>query len=83
MSKVYALSGMRSAYLCSCGSILERLRLISPPWAVSLPAQIAGVKAIEDHAYYKDKFDLTHQYRNELVQKLKSKIERYLTCFST
>ena len=48
MSKSYALSGARVAYLCAGPHQLESLRLLSPPWAVSLPAQIAAVKALED-----------------------------------
>src|SRR6185436_3843880 len=43
MSKVYALSGLRVAYLCAAPQMLEELRSFTPPWAVSLLAQVAGV----------------------------------------
>ena len=46
MSKTYALSGARVAYLCASPHQLEGLRPLCPPWAVSLPAQIAAVKAL-------------------------------------
>ena len=42
MSKVYALSGARCAYLCGPAHLMDELRTISPPWAVSLPGQIAA-----------------------------------------
>ncbi|MBN1448711.1 MAG: histidinol-phosphate aminotransferase family protein [Bacteroidetes bacterium] len=52
MSKVYALSGLRAAYLCAAPAQLERLRSITPPWAVSLPAQIAATHALQSREYY-------------------------------
>ena len=39
MSKVYALSGARAAYLCAPPHLLEELRSVTPPWAVSLLGQ--------------------------------------------
>jgi histidinol-phosphate/aromatic aminotransferase/cobyric acid decarboxylase-like protein len=38
MSKVYALSGARAAYMCASSRIIEDLKAMVPPWAVSLPA---------------------------------------------
>src|SRR5207249_1973671 len=35
MSKVYALSGARAAYLCAPAERARGLRRITPPWAVS------------------------------------------------
>jgi histidinol-phosphate/aromatic aminotransferase/cobyric acid decarboxylase-like protein len=70
MSKVYALSGVRSAYLCASPHLLEGLRAITPPWAVSLPAQVAAVAALQDGAYYADRYRETHALRDELVTAL-------------
>lgn len=70
MSKVYALSGLRSAYLCASPYQLEKLRSISPPWAVSLPAQIAAVIALKDNEYYKDCYEKTHAFREEFSKEL-------------
>jgi histidinol-phosphate/aromatic aminotransferase/cobyric acid decarboxylase-like protein len=50
MSKVYALSGMRAAYLCGPMDQLAELIPLTPPWAVSLVAQVAAVRALEDPA---------------------------------
>jgi histidinol-phosphate/aromatic aminotransferase/cobyric acid decarboxylase-like protein len=70
MSKMYALSGLRSAYLCASAYQLEKLKSISPPWAVSLPAQIAAVIAMKDVEYYEKCYEETHSLRNEFAKEL-------------
>ena len=72
MSKMYALSGLRSAYLCASPYQLEKLRSISPPWAVSLPAQIAAVIALKDNEHYEKCYEKTHVFRDEFSSELKS-----------
>ena len=67
MSKVYALSGARVAYLCAPPHQLEELRSITPPWAVSLPAQVAAVRALQDPDYYAQRYAETHRLREHLV----------------
>jgi histidinol-phosphate/aromatic aminotransferase/cobyric acid decarboxylase-like protein/N-acyl-L-homoserine lactone synthetase len=52
MSKVYALSGLRAAYLVGPPAEIAGIRRWTPPWPVSLPAQIAAVRALADPAYY-------------------------------
>jgi histidinol-phosphate/aromatic aminotransferase/cobyric acid decarboxylase-like protein len=70
MSKIYALSGMRCAYLCASPHLLERLCGITPPWAVGLPAQVAAVAALDDAGYYTDRYRETHVLREELERSL-------------
>ena len=70
MSKVYALSGLRSAYLCASPLQLEKLRSITPPWAVSLPAQIAAVVALKEDRYYEKCYEQTHMLKNEFTVEL-------------
>ena len=67
MSKAYALSGLRVGYLCGPARLIEPLRAATPPWAVSLPAQIAAVKALEDPAYYAARYAETHALRARLA----------------
>jgi histidinol-phosphate/aromatic aminotransferase/cobyric acid decarboxylase-like protein len=67
MSKVYALSGARVAYLCAGPHQLEELRAHTPPWAVSLPAQVAAVKALADPDYYAARREETHRMREQLA----------------
>lgn len=71
MSKVYALSGARAAYLCGPERIIAGLRGISPPWAVSLPAQVAAVAALQDADYYAARYAETHTLRTELADALR------------
>ena len=69
-SKVYALSGMRAAYLTGPIEEMARLRRLTPPWVVSLPAQLSAIKALEDPAYYQSCYQETHILREELAQDL-------------
>ncbi len=70
MSKVYALSGARCAYLCASPHLLEGLRSITPPWSVSLPAQVAAVAALQDDGYYAERYRQTHALRALLSEAL-------------
>jgi histidinol-phosphate/aromatic aminotransferase/cobyric acid decarboxylase-like protein/GNAT superfamily N-acetyltransferase len=70
MSKVYALSGARVAYLCASPHQLEELRAHTPPWVVSLPAQVSAVKALADPDYYAARRAETRRLRDELAEGL-------------
>jgi histidinol-phosphate/aromatic aminotransferase/cobyric acid decarboxylase-like protein/GNAT superfamily N-acetyltransferase len=71
MSKVYALSGARVAYLCAGAHQLEALRAITPPWVIGLPSQVAAVRALEDPAYYAARHRETARLRDELARELR------------
>ena len=70
MSKVYALSGARVAYLCAGPHQLEQLRAVTPPWVVSLPGQVAAVNALQDPEYYAARHDETARLREDLKMEL-------------
>jgi histidinol-phosphate/aromatic aminotransferase/cobyric acid decarboxylase-like protein/GNAT superfamily N-acetyltransferase len=72
MSKVYALSGARAAYLCAGPHQLEELRAITPPWVVSLPAQVAAVRALRDPGYYSARHAETAALREGLAAQLRA-----------
>ncbi|MFC4066643.1 histidinol-phosphate aminotransferase family protein [Actinoplanes subglobosus] len=72
MSKMYALSGMRVAYLTSDAPTAATLRRWTPPWAVSLPAQLAAVAALRDPAYYAARWAETAVLRAELAAELRA-----------
>lgn len=74
MSKVYALSGMRAAYLCGNAASIAQLRAITPPWVIGLPAQVAAVAALGDPEYYRQCYAQTHHLREELSQQLHSQL---------
>lgn len=70
MSKAYALSGARVAYLCAGPHQLEALRAITPPWVVGLLSQVAAVRALENPDYYLARYAETDRLRERLAQDL-------------
>lgn len=70
LSKMYALSGMRAAFLVAQPAVAAELRRRTPPWQVSLPAQLAAVAALRDPDHYRDCWQRTHQLRGELAASL-------------
>lgn len=71
MSKVYALSGARAAYLTTAPAVAAELRRVTPPWVVGLVAQLAAVTALRDPLYYCARYDETHLLRDGLSQGLR------------
>lgn len=70
MSKVYALSGMRVAYLCGPNMLLNKLKVFTPPWVVGLPSQVAATAALKDTDYYEKCYQKTHLLRERLAHEL-------------
>jgi histidinol-phosphate/aromatic aminotransferase/cobyric acid decarboxylase-like protein len=70
MSKAYALSGLRVAYLGAAPPVVEDLRRHSPPWAVSMPGVIGAIEALRAPAYYADRHAETRRLRDGLTQAL-------------
>jgi histidinol-phosphate/aromatic aminotransferase/cobyric acid decarboxylase-like protein len=71
MSKAYALSGVRAAYLCGAPALIDELRSVCPPWSVSLPGQIAACEALKSTDYYQAAWQETHVLRVELEHDLR------------
>ncbi|WP_058187885.1 pyridoxal phosphate-dependent aminotransferase [Terracidiphilus gabretensis] len=72
MSKVYALSGLRVAYLVGPSAEIAELSRLAPPWAVSLPAQIAAVAALDEPSYYATQYRATSELREQLASRLRT-----------
>lgn len=72
LSKAYALSGARAAYLVAPPAIAADLRALTPPWAVSLPAQVAAVAALGASRYYAAQHAQTHRLRARLADGLRA-----------
>ncbi|MYT68902.1 MULTISPECIES: aminotransferase class I/II-fold pyridoxal phosphate-dependent enzyme [unclassified Streptomyces] len=70
LSKMYALSGLRAAYLVAAPDTTARLRRWTPPWPVSLPAQRAAVAALGAPAYYRERRLQTRALRHRLALEL-------------
>ncbi len=75
LSKVYALSGLRVAYLVAAPAVAAEVRRWTPPWPVSLPAQVAAVRALADPGYYAGRWRQTATLRTELAARLRSAVD--------
>src|SRR5262249_1686705 len=71
MSKAYALSGVRAAYLCGPAAMIRELQTVCPPWSVSLPGQIAACEALKAVDYYRQRWRETRVLRTELTAGLR------------
>ena len=48
-TKMYGIPGLRLGYgLCSDTDLLERMEEVRQPWSVSIPAQEAGIAALDE-----------------------------------
>lgn len=70
LSKVLALSGLRVAYLVSDAQFVERLKLLTAPWSLSLPAQLVVIEALNDPGYYLQCYATTKELRCDLHREL-------------
>ncbi|MFD8569062.1 aminotransferase class I/II-fold pyridoxal phosphate-dependent enzyme [Streptomyces sp. NPDC059639] len=70
LSKMYALSGLRAAYLVAAPDTAALLRRWTPPWPVSLPAQRAAVAALGEPEYYRERRLQTRALRHRLALEL-------------
>jgi histidinol-phosphate/aromatic aminotransferase/cobyric acid decarboxylase-like protein len=52
--------------------LIADLRSITPPWTVSLPAQVAAVAALGEPDYYAGRYRQTHVLREALATDLRS-----------
>jgi histidinol-phosphate/aromatic aminotransferase/cobyric acid decarboxylase-like protein len=73
MSKAYALSGMRVAYLVTPPPLAADLRAVTPPWPVNLAGQRAGIEALQDPGYYAQRWRETHRLRRRLATDLRTR----------
>ncbi len=69
-SKRFALSGLRVAMLRSNQDLREQLLKRTPPWAVSMPGQIAACAAFGNLNYYRKQYKQTNLLRANLKQGL-------------
>ena len=69
---MYALSGLRAAYLVCPPRLAEGLRAVTPPWAVGLPGQVAAVEALKHPQYYAERYAETRCLRDELLTELRA-----------
>ena len=70
-TKLYAMAGLRLGYcLCSDAALLEKMRRAGQPWAVSGPAQAAGIAALRETGYVEAVRDVIRRERPRLAAAL-------------
>ncbi len=70
-TKLYAMAGLRLGYcLCRDTALLDAMRNAGQPWAVSGPAQAAGVAALKETSYVQAVRALISQERPRLADEL-------------
>lgn len=70
-TKIYGMPGLRLGYaVCEDKEILSKIRTVLQPWNVSIPAQMAGIAALEDEAYLKKTHKLIQKERNYLKEEM-------------
>lgn len=70
MSKVYALSGARVAYLVSHPERIRKLERWMPPWPVGLPSQAAAMEALRDPGWYAARYAETAALRAQCLARI-------------
>jgi threonine-phosphate decarboxylase len=70
-TKLYAMPGLRLGYgLCSNHELIKRMKQSMQPWNVSIPAQMAGIAALEEKEYVKHSLLLLREERTYLINEL-------------
>jgi len=70
-TKIYAMAGLRLGYaLCSDVHVAEAVREKIQPWNTSIPAQMAGIAALEDEDYLKRTKELITREKAYLLEEL-------------
>lgn len=71
-TKLYGMPGLRLGYgLCKNMQLLDKIHSVIQPWNVSIPAQMAGVAALKEHAYVEDFKNILKGERAFLMEELK------------
>ncbi|MEG0919006.1 MAG: histidinol-phosphate transaminase [Anaerovoracaceae bacterium] len=72
-TKNYAMAGFRLGYcLCSNKETLDKIYEMGQPWSVSIPAQVAGLAALDEDEYVRDAMEVISAERRVLVDALTS-----------
>ena len=73
-TKQYAMAGLRLGFgVCSNKALLRNMHRCGQPWSVSVPAQQAGVAALQCSAYWKQSLALIDTERAFLMQALQQR----------
>lgn len=72
-TKIYAMAGLRLGYCITANKeLIRRIRNAGQPWSVSVPAQTAGLRAMEEIEYLRRTREVIRQERTFLESQLKT-----------
>jgi threonine-phosphate decarboxylase len=64
-TKLYAMPGLRLGYgLCCNEKLLDRMKQITQPWNISIPAQLAGIAALKEEEYVTKSLEILEEERH-------------------
>ena len=70
-TKIYGMPGLRLGYACTANTwLLKGIRGVLQPWNVSIPAQMAGIAALQDKEYLEKTCQLISKERQYLAYEL-------------
>ncbi len=71
-TKIYAMAGIRLGHCMTANpGLLRKIREAGQPWSVSAPAQLAGIRAMEEKNYLMKTKQLIRREREYLIPNLK------------
>lgn len=70
-TKLYAMPGLRLGYGLSRDlKLLEKMKEVSQPWSVSVPAQMAGIAALKEEEYVTQSLNVISKEKDFLICEL-------------
>lgn len=73
-TKLYAMAGLRLGYgICANSALLNTMREMTQPWNISLPAQKAGIAALQETDYVRRTKELIRTERQFLRRELRAR----------
>ena len=70
-TKIYGMPGLRLGYACTANfSLLEGIRGVLQPWNTSIPAQMAGIAALQCDSYLTETYELIAKEKKFLLEEL-------------
>lgn len=71
-TKIYAMAGLRLGYaICGNAENADKIRLCGQCWSVSVPAQVAGIAALNEKKYVEKTVKIISEEREFLANSLK------------
>lgn len=71
-SKIYGLAALRLGWAYAHPSIIDILNRIKPIFNINMPAQMAGIAALDDKDFFKKSLEHNNKWRTKLTEEIES-----------